>query len=283
MADKKSLEENLEEWLEKQGYPLEMEVAEAFQDAKFTVSLADVYEDFETHEPREIDVTALRWSDENQLAMLQVCYRIECKQTRDKPWIIFISRAQPDPGFLPFNLVCSTVYRSFFFDSFQDDNFRKSLLDTPLFKILPVGHGITQAFTTGPDAAYAAVMSAAKASIARALQIDKFFNTRLTEREHYTCCIVFPVVVLDGRLFVSYIQTDGKACIKELPSGTLYWNRTNPASASPFLHVVTKPYLEKFIEHADMAANTIIEATVARMDHLMEIARNASVRPSQVG
>ena len=42
------------EWLEKQGYPLEMLVAQAFQKEDFLVSLSDFYEDFETKSQREI-------------------------------------------------------------------------------------------------------------------------------------------------------------------------------------------------------------------------------------
>lgn len=49
-----NLKERVSDWLEKQGYPLEMEVALAFQKEGFTVSLSDWYKDFNSGESREI-------------------------------------------------------------------------------------------------------------------------------------------------------------------------------------------------------------------------------------
>ena len=112
MTSSLNIETKITEWLEKQGYPLEMLVAQAFQKEDFLVSLSDFYEDFETKSQREIDVTALRWSDFDKPVVLQVCCRIECKLARDKPWILFVSQAQPE-RFMPFEVIASPNYKSF--------------------------------------------------------------------------------------------------------------------------------------------------------------------------
>lgn len=109
---KKSLDQQLVEWLEKQGYPLEMLVAQAFQDADFHVIMSSFYTDFEASQPREIDVTAQLLSSFDKPVAVQVSYHIECKLARDKPWIIFVPQAQPE-RFLPMNVIASRVMQDY--------------------------------------------------------------------------------------------------------------------------------------------------------------------------
>ncbi|MCL4303986.1 MAG: hypothetical protein KJ077_50345 [Anaerolineae bacterium] len=60
MSDKKSLETEIIEWLEKQGYPLEMQVASSFKEAGFVVSQSRLYKDPQTSIEREIDIEAVK-------------------------------------------------------------------------------------------------------------------------------------------------------------------------------------------------------------------------------
>ena len=107
-------------WLESQGYLFEMSVARGFQSAGFEVSLGDPYTDFETNSPREIDVSAHRRSHTEQRAILTTSMRIECKSSRDKPWIVFLSGSDPTPV-LPFQLLCSAACRLFLVGAFKSD------------------------------------------------------------------------------------------------------------------------------------------------------------------
>ncbi|NOH01035.1 MAG: hypothetical protein HND47_03175 [Chloroflexi bacterium] len=105
-----NLEKQILEWLKTQGYPLELEVALAFQKEGFSVFSSDWYEDYETGELREIDVTALKWSDTSKPRHLQVCYRIECKTSREKPWVVFKSDSE-SANFSPFLLMATDNYK----------------------------------------------------------------------------------------------------------------------------------------------------------------------------
>ena len=224
MSNKKSLAKELAEWLESQGYPLEMIVAAELQKAGFTVSLSDFYEDYDTGELREIDVTALKWSNLDRASALQVCWRIECKLARDKPWIVFVSNSQPEQ-FLPSNIFSSLKYKCFLFEAFKQDTFRSRLLRLPLLKPHKVDHGITQAFTSGQDVPYKAVMSAVKASIDRVAQFDRVaqevkYNSVIDQKRQFSC-VVFPVIIIDGKLFECSIEENDELRLYEVQSSVL--------------------------------------------------------------
>jgi hypothetical protein len=53
-----SPKEYVESWLQKQGYPLEMVVAQELRRAGFGVTESAYYEDQHSHQPREIDMFA---------------------------------------------------------------------------------------------------------------------------------------------------------------------------------------------------------------------------------
>lgn len=248
------------EWLENQGYPLEMEVANEFQNAGFTVSLSDWYKDFETDEKREIDVTALRWSNFNKPSVLQVCWRIECKLAREKPWIIFVSPSQPEQ-FIPFDVIASDEYKSIILEKYKDNDFRSRMLGLALFKRRFVGHGITQAFTTGQDVPYKAIMSSVKSSVDRVIQAAELVRLERVKENHQYLCIAFPVIVIDGRLFEYFVGKEGENQLKEIQSGVVNWKGANPSHSSPLVYIVTKQELGRFVQSAKEATNILIDLT----------------------
>lgn len=95
-----------------------------------------------------------------------MCFHIECKTAHDKPWIIFVSKSQPE-RFIPFDIVATNAYKSHLLESFKESEFRSLVYSAPLLKPYIAGHGLTQAFTSGQDVPYKAVMSSVKASVDR--------------------------------------------------------------------------------------------------------------------
>src|SRR5687768_2918269 len=91
------LSNEVKKWLSKQRNPLEMEVARAFYAVGgLSVSISDIYKDFDTGEAREIDVTVCKFHRRIRELFLRVCCRIECKTSKDKPWVVFVSDVQPN-------------------------------------------------------------------------------------------------------------------------------------------------------------------------------------------
>ena len=84
------LKDKVAQWLDTQGYPLEMQVAREFLKERFTVRQSEYYEDPETKVAREADVIAYAQAElAGCLTKLTVC--AECKVSNDKPWILLTS------------------------------------------------------------------------------------------------------------------------------------------------------------------------------------------------
>src|SRR5438105_1869889 len=74
-------------WLEQQGFTLEMRTAAAFRAAGFEVRQASHYTDAETGKGREIDVVA---RDPDILGVVDIVFIVECKSAT-KPWALLCS------------------------------------------------------------------------------------------------------------------------------------------------------------------------------------------------
>lgn len=263
----------VKEWIESQGYPLELFVASLTQKASFATSISDYYQDPKSGEYREIDVTATRFPVGSRPVMAHVSFRIECKLSKEKPWVVFISdpATQADDFlFHPLTSICSDVFRVFLFETIKKADYRSRLLQLPLFRPKLSGHGVTQAFTTGRDEPYKALMSASNASIARALETDKIIHPMPNV---YTCGIEFPVIILDGDLFVAYLDKKGKIELQKVFSSFVYWKGAASSLFSPIVPIVTKPALEQFIEDMSQTADGLLTISDELMDELTKIAK----------
>lgn len=84
----RDLQASVQEWLEAQGYPLEMRTAAAFRLAGFRAVQGVYYQDPETDAWREIDVVA---DIPEVYRSARIVFVAECKSSRDKPWLLFTS------------------------------------------------------------------------------------------------------------------------------------------------------------------------------------------------
>ncbi len=78
---------NVTQWLDEQGFALEMHAAAAFRAAGFTIQQASHYPDPETGKVREIDVLAV---DPDALVIVDIAFVVECKASK-KPWALLCS------------------------------------------------------------------------------------------------------------------------------------------------------------------------------------------------
>ena len=83
----KSLPDKVREWLSSEGYPLEFVTAHTFRDNKFNVRQGRYVHDPNSGTPREVDVLAQETFDLED-SFMRISYPVECKWSRDKPWVI---------------------------------------------------------------------------------------------------------------------------------------------------------------------------------------------------
>jgi hypothetical protein len=82
-----ALTDEVRQWLDDQGFALEMRAAAAFREAGFEVRQSRHFMDAETGKAREIDVLA---TDPDIMGIVAIHFAIECKSTK-KPWVLLAS------------------------------------------------------------------------------------------------------------------------------------------------------------------------------------------------
>ena len=109
MAKEQDIKTKLLAWLNTQGYPLEMQVAQEFQSSGFTVTQSLYYADPETAKQREIDVVARKEGEWSDYFLLNIQFAISCKNATKRPWVVFSNETKYSSGVLEGAFVSSTV------------------------------------------------------------------------------------------------------------------------------------------------------------------------------
>lgn len=247
MTDSTPLETKVANWLSSQGYPLEMLVTQAFGAAGFQVVQSEYYSDPETKTSREIDVVASIDADADT-HFVRVSFVIECKTSREKPWVVFTSTGRElHPNALVAQRSANLPGRRLLTSRAGDT----SLHANALFNLHgSAAHGVTQAFASGSDAAYVAVHSAAKASVALAL------NPSRPKKPLFQ--VLFPVVVLDAPLFECALNERNEMSVKSATEGTFVWR--NPIADVPhtIIDIVTLAALFTYVNRAMESAKSFL-------------------------
>jgi hypothetical protein len=233
--------DNVRQWLETQGFPLEMKTAAAFRHVGFDVRQSSHYVDSETGAAREIDVLA---TDPDFIGVVEIHFAIECKSSK-KPWVLLASEH-----------TLSNYNRLFALGVLTEQAiaaFGRHLRDVSDLDALPwlrkggvTGYSFRQAFADRCDAAYSAAVSAAKACE---------YLVRPAER-HYVApfILAFPVIVIDAPLIQSSLQPDGQLRLQELDQGEFLFFARIPRYFGSCIRVVTSKHLAEFAGEAKKAA-----------------------------
>ncbi|WP_286764263.1 MULTISPECIES: hypothetical protein [Rhodopirellula] len=259
MSDsKKPLDQEVLDWLNSQGYPLEMTVAKAFQDAGMHVDQSVYYRDPETDTPREMDIVAGLEDGvvtENFLFSCQFC--IECKKSSDS-WVVFAATGKLLPSLFINSWICSKIGHSV-----------KSYLPLetgyshPFYKWnRAFGTGITNASKkSNNDVPYKALLGATKAAFALAQQADskKWEGSAQPNGKVLFGTMTQPVVVLDGNLFEARLDESGEIKVNEVNESIVLFRypfsrNTSHGVAVP---IVTTAVLDDFAARAADIENAI--------------------------
>jgi len=103
-----------------------------------------------------------------------------------------------------------------------------------------LGHGVKRAFDDKHDAAYEAVTKVCDASAA-------LVSTPRT-KVVLSSAVVFPVVVIEGKLFESSLDNSSSVTLKEVTRSTLYWKRPTAQSTRVPIDLVTSEGLADYVK-----------------------------------
>lgn len=228
------LKKKVDEWLNSQGYPLEMKIAQAFAKKEFDVLQPYHFPDPETNTLRETDLV-VRCTD--HVGLLQLFFVIECKKS-DKPWVMISSENNS------YNRLHSFAFMS---DKSLDavaENL-DSMLELPWYKRSNrIGYGITQAFTSGNDICFKAMMSATKGAVS-------YFSHDIKKEVTNGFSFVFPIIILDGHLFESHLDQNGKTQTEALNSGHILFNIPLGKVSGKTVRIITLERVESLVEEID--------------------------------
>ncbi len=272
------LPQKVTEWLGGQGFPLEMRVARAFFERDFYVSLSEIYEDPETSKPREIDVLASRSRVVSGVSF-EISFAIECKFARKKPWVTLSSitptRFAPAMSFQ--GRVASTIGEILL----RELSFENTVKSSPLFSLgARPAHGVIEAFReNNEDAPFKALNSAYHAAKAAASHLDR---VRTPAGNKQFVAIIFPVVVLDGRLFDAYLDQEAFLKVEEQGSQVVITKRIGHSPFYSILHVVTEAALSEFLDQASSSSDQCFTAIPSKTEVTLQRALIADlVEPEQ--
>jgi hypothetical protein len=260
MGKEQDLVTKLRDWLDTQGYPLEMRVAQEFQSSGFTVTQAQYYADPESSKQREIDVVARTEGEWADYFLLNIQFAISCKNATKRPWVVFSSDVKYSSGVLEGAFVPSTAGALFKKRLWGTDYTSLKLLKAPVRR----GYSVTEGLTTGIDIPFQAVMSAVKYADSVAAVTDLRKET-LGEKPVVYASLVCPVVILSGNLFEAYLDVDGSLQVSEVQRTSLRWGYPLSKSGQQFADILlcTVEDLPLLVKDAQQALELLTKSTEA--------------------
>lgn len=189
-----TMSDKVKEWLEKQGYPLEMRVAAAFSEAGFDVRQSTYYIDPETSKAREIDVEAVSVTI---IGYLDIRVLLSSKDT-----LTGFNRLMAFGGM-------SEHVRHYFATLENWDRLKKTL-PWLMKEGVVAAYSMRQAFSGDLDAAYTAAMN-----VCNACHNHVRNETSRTTNLHFA----FPVIAVDQPLIRCMLASDGQIELKEVDEG----------------------------------------------------------------
>jgi hypothetical protein len=264
------------DWLEKQGYSLEMRVAQIFRRAGFAVSQFENYIDPESHDLREIDIVA---SLGRQVEGITLVFRllIECRYAK-KPWAIFVSeqRSHPFDRFSHVLRGCSDVFEWQKATTLQGRIIAKLLADigrndflrlTTFFMPGNIGYAVTETLRSDPNAkdnAYIAVKQITKCLEANTIENEQDYHRSLEDSHERQlarknivlyCNIAVPVIIVKGSIYECSLDRDSRIAASKNTNvvlavtnkdGVLGGNKVS----TDYVQLITEEELETYAMHA---------------------------------
>jgi hypothetical protein len=220
------------EWLETQGFSLEMRTASAFRAAGFAVRQSSYYVDSETGKAREIDVLAI---DPDFYGITEIHFIVECKSST-KPWVLLCSPYTLMGYNRLFALSASSAKAR---DVMAQEVVLKRLIKFPWYRKegLMTGYALRQAFSD-TDVAYAAAIGVSKACAAFVQQNKSY-------------AFGFAVIVIDAPLIRCFLAENGDVQLEEAQEGEFLFSGHELGAC---IRVVTATHLPAFALEARQVA-----------------------------
>lgn len=224
--------DKVREWVNTQGYSLEMQTASAFRAVGFDVRQSTYYTDPETKKPREIDVVAI---NQSMRGYVDVRFFVECK-SGEKPWVLFCSADTLKGYNRLFAFAAMSEHAIEFFCSPASFELLKKYSWFMKNDVI-AAYSLRQAFTKEIDFAYAAAIGVEKASYCHCQ----------ANCNRPSLHFAFPVIVVDTPLIRCSLDANGKMELQEVEQGEFLFSGHYLGTC---IRIVTLRHLPKFAREA---------------------------------
>jgi hypothetical protein len=268
------LSSKVADWLRGEGYPLEYFTAHTFRRHGFKVEQGAYIKPAEGN-PREIDVLASqsKVNANSEPPLARVYTVVECKWTKDKPWVAFTANTgQMASSAIIAQTISSELGEASVFLEAGDEELPNLALfqspETPCF-------GGRQAFGRESDVFYNAIKSVAGA----ARNVVERYNKYKSEDELPDAAVLaFPLIVIQGDLFeAAYDEQADQMTLQRATQTRLHWRGSKDSDLLTTVDVVTKDGLDSFVSQRAAETKVLLEALFLRANQLAECFRNKSV------
>lgn len=268
-AHPNALKAKVAEWLQHEGYPLEYITAATFYQAGFGVHQGLYVRSGPAENPREVDVVASHDCDENDL-LIRIEYVVECKWSREKPWVVFTSPFRRMSAAACINQTIASEFGEAAL-WLQAGDPRLAQLSTFATPRVP-GFGGRQALSQAKDTFYGAVQAvvSASTSIIASYGHSQLAGVSLPE----SLVIAFPVVVVDGDLFETFPTAGGHMDLRQVESSRLHWTGSAAWSYHATVDIVTLTGLTRYAKQRADEVDTIIKVLKAAAARITKFARS---------
>lgn len=275
MNKNSNMKDKVEEWLSKEGYSLEFYVATQFQKSYFNVMQGSYVRDKDNDSVREIDVIASTdFEDDNFI--IRILNVIECKWSKDKPWVIFTSNNSMNPRATIAQSFASSLGDAILWHvSGNEELYNTSYFYSPEY----AGFGGRQALTNpnGKDLFYSSMQSITSATN----QLTKEYDNKHFQQFNLPkiAVIAFPIIVVDGVLFeAKYDSEQEMILLNETNHVRLHWSGSDSWEFHSTIDVVTKNYIGEFAKQRRKETELLGEIFIKSLKNIVDCYEDKSLK-----
>ena len=272
------LTNKVEHWLSTEGYSLEFAAANIMGKIGYRV-WQGLYARNEDNTPREVDLVATV-TKSNKEKLLRVYNVIECKYSKDKPWVIFSgNRQRINHSALVAQSITSKLGESIMWSIAGDEN----ITSLEMFNCPErFGFGGRQALGKGNrDLFYNSIKSVVQNSFSLVKQYDNRDHAE-GEVPKYGA-VAFPVLLIDGKLFSAYFDEGiNETKIEEVRHARCHWRGSSETNLHTTVDLVTLDYFEEFSSKRFEEVCSLLEYMEKTLNQILDVKKEKSMNPLNV-
>ena len=224
--------------------------------------------------PRELDVLATLTSKREDI-LLRVNHVIECKYSKDKPWVVFCSNSQP---MMSSAIAAQSIGSSLGSAIVWSIAGHKEVTSLELFKNhSKSGFGGRVAFDNKRDVFYRTVQSVVQNSFSVAERYGEYPQEGILP-EHGI--LVFPIILVEGNIFNAHYDAEkGKTVLEETNHARCHWRGSNVTSFHSTVDIVTLNSFEGFMKQRYDETCSLIKMMEDCYDRILKCGKTKSLEP----